>query len=253
MIIVAHRGASGLAPENTLPAFKKAVELGAPWVELDVHLTRDGVAVCFHDDRLDRLTPEKGKLSDWEWEPVSKLPVMPGAFGGQYPEARIPLLLDVFKNIPAPTRFTVELKKETERPALLVARTMEAILAADVLDRVRFISFEQDLLRQLRAWKADGRTGADLPIGVLGSRKDRDQMFERAREVKAVAIHLNSPAVDEAWRAQVREQGFLVNAWTVNTEGEWGRLAGLKVEEVTTDFPDRARTFFAAAGKDQGT
>lgn len=248
MIIVAHRGASGLAPENTLASFQKAIEVKAPWVELDVVLTRDGRAVCFHDNRLDRLTPEKGLITEWEWEPLSKLPVMPGAFNGQYPEARIPLLLDVLKTLPPHARFAVELKKELERPGLLVARTMEAVLAAGVLDRVRFISFEQDLLRRVRGWKADGRTGSDFPLGVIGSKKDRDQMIERAKEVKAAAIHLNFGGIDEAWRAQAREAGFLVNAWTVNTEGEWGRLAGLKVEEVTTDFPDRALAFYAAQG-----
>ena len=245
MIIVAHRGASGTAPENTLSAFKKAVADGAPWVELDVKLTRDGVAVVFHDERLERLTPETGLITDWEWEPLSTVPVMPGAFNGGYPEARIPLLADVLKAIPASARFAIELKKELERPALLVARTMEAVLQTDVLKRLRFISFEQDLLERLRAWRADGKTGAESPLGVIGSRGARDQMVGRAKAVQAEAIHLQSPAVDAALVTDARAQGLRVNAWTVNTESEWERLAGLKqVEEITTDFPDRALAYF---------
>src|SRR5687767_6359652 len=89
-VIAGHRGAMGMAPENTMPGFHKAVELGVRLVELDVRLTRDGKVVCFHDDRLDRVAAERGRVADWDWAALSKVPVMPGAFGGAYAEARIP-------------------------------------------------------------------------------------------------------------------------------------------------------------------
>lgn len=244
--ITGHRGASGLAPENTLDAFKKNVEVGGSVLELDVRLTRDGKLVCFHDDRLDRITPEKGLVSDWEWEALKDVPVMKTAFNGAYPNARIPLLSEVFAQIPAPNQIVVEIKKDLERPALLVARTMEECTRANALSRIRFISFEIDLLRRVRAWKPDSR--GPEPQGVvmapLGTKANRDQMIEFAKELKAIAIHLNHTGIDEEWTKRVHDAGFLVNAWTVNQEADWERLAAVGVDEVTTDFPDRALAFF---------
>src|SRR3954447_16619904 len=107
-LIVGHRGAAAAAPENTLASFRKALDLGLRAVELDVRLTRDGLPVCFHDDRLERVTPERGLLADWDWGPLSSVPVLPGAFRGAYPDARIPLLETVLRELPADCRFLVE-------------------------------------------------------------------------------------------------------------------------------------------------
>src|SRR5580658_7344129 len=71
--VIAHRGASAQAPENTMAAFRLATESGAKWVEFDVHLTQDGVPVIMHDDTLDRTTDGKGKIADASWADVQKL------------------------------------------------------------------------------------------------------------------------------------------------------------------------------------
>src|SRR5205814_8311490 len=114
-LIVGHGGPVALAPENTLPSVLRAVELGVRLVELDVRLTRDLVPVCMHDDRLDRTTAASGRVAEWEWEALSRVPVMPGAFGGAFPEARVPLLESVLTGLPADCRVLVELKADAER------------------------------------------------------------------------------------------------------------------------------------------
>src|SRR4051794_35718365 len=91
-LIVGHRGAAGLAPENTLAGFLKALELGVRCIEFDVRLTRDGAPVIFHDDRLDRVTAESGLVAERAWAELREVAVLPGAFGGAYPDARIPAL-----------------------------------------------------------------------------------------------------------------------------------------------------------------
>lgn len=230
-IIVGHRGAAGVAPENTLASFRRAVALGVRDLELDVHLTRDGFPVCFHDDRLERVTPGIGRVADLDWEALAALPVMPGGFGGSFPEARIPLLETVLTELPE-CRFVVELKADPERPGELVTRTLEVIRSAGAGDRCRLISFEPDLLRRARA-------AGDLPLGVLVGTRTAGELFPWAREVGAAALHPQHTLVDAALVSRAREEGFLINAWTVNHEEEVRRLAALGVDEITTDFPDR--------------
>lgn len=232
-IIVGHRGAAGVAPENTLAGFRRAVEMGVRVIELDVHLSRDGRPVCFHDDRLERVTSGSGRVADLDWEALADLPVMPGGFGGAFPGGRIPLLQSVLVELPE-CEFVVELKADVERPDELVARTLEVIAAAGAGDRCRLISFEQDLLRRVRA-------SSDLPLGVLVGNRTAGELFDRAREVRAAALHPQHSLVDEALVRRAAKEGFLINAWTVNSEEEVRRLATLGVHEITADFPDRVQ------------
>jgi glycerophosphoryl diester phosphodiesterase len=237
-LVAGHRGAAGLAPENTLPSFLKAVELGAPMVELDARLTRDGEVVCFHDDRLERVTPERGLVSEWEWERLSAVPVMPGAFGGAYPDARIPLLRTVLDAVPDECRVLVELKPDAERGDYLVERALETVHRSGTAGRCRIISFDHGLLRLVRALTG-GRSPA-WRLGGLAGRRDGETAFSRAREVGAEALHVEYRLADEDLLRRAKEEGFLLNAWTVNSPEEVRRLAALGVDEITTDFPDMA-------------
>src|SRR4051794_4541329 len=189
--IVGHRGAAGLAPENTLPSFRRAVELGVRLLELDVRLTRDGVPVCMHDDRLDRTTAATGRVTDWDSDRLSQVPAMPGAFGGAFPDARVPTLEAVLAGLPAGCRVLVEVKADPERAEELVHRTVETISRAGARDRCRLISFEQDLLRLAR--------DAGLPLGVIVGGRDRETLLPRAREVGAFSIPPHQSLVDEAF------------------------------------------------------
>jgi len=223
-----------VAPENTLPSFRRAIADGLRHVELDVRLTRDGQLVVFHDDRLDRVTPERGLVSERDWDALADVPVLPGAFGGVYPDARIPLLADVLESLPSECRFLVELKAEAVRPEALVDRTLEVIAAADAADRCRLISFAAGLLRIVRS--RDRR----VPIGVIAGPRDRNALLPLGRELGATALHPQCSTVDADFMALAQDGGFQVNAWTVNTGEEVRRLAGLGVQEITTDFPDIA-------------
>jgi glycerophosphoryl diester phosphodiesterase len=227
--VAGHRGAAGLAPENTLPSFRKALELGVRWIELDVRLTRDGRLVCFHDDRLDRLTADTGRLAEKAWSELRELPVLPGAFEGAYPEARIPLLEEVFAELPGSTHFLVELKPEVERAEKLVTDTL-ALIGGEAR-RCRFISFDQNLVRLVRA-------AGDYRTGVLTNPRDAAELLPRAREVKAVSLQAHQSVVTPDLLALAGAAGFRVNAWTVNTSDDARRLAQLGVDEITTDYPD---------------
>ncbi|MCC2671769.1 MAG: glycerophosphoryl diester phosphodiesterase [Armatimonadetes bacterium] len=239
-IIAGHRGAAGLAPENTLPAFRRAVELGVRMVELDVRLTRDGVAVCFHDDRLERVTDGTGLLREWDWEPLAGVEVMPGAYRRAFPHTRIPRFSEVLAALPADCRVLVELKPDPEQGDALVDRALEAIAAAEADERCRVISFAPELLRLTR------RKQPDLAVGVLATTREGHRLQPLARELRAEAVHAPHALVRAEFVAQVQEGGFLLNAWTVNTAEEICRLAALGVDEITTDFPDLGLTVTAS-------
>jgi glycerophosphoryl diester phosphodiesterase len=230
--IAGHRGAAGIAPENTLASFRKTLELGVSLTELDVRLTRDGQVVCFHDDRLDRVTGERGPVSEWDWDALSRVEVLTGAFHGAYPGATIPRLAEVLQGLPAHCRFLVELKGEPVRPELLVEQTLAEIEAAEAGERCRIISFHPDLLRLARR--------SPLDLGVLVATREAAQLFPLARELKAQAVHPPHNLVTPALVAETRDGGFLLNTWTVNTADDFRRLAALGVDEITTDYPDQA-------------
>jgi len=233
--IVGHRGAAGLAPENTLEAFRTAYALGVRLLELDVRLSRDGRPVCIHDDRLDRLTDARGPVADYDWEDLRRFRVMPGAFREAFPETRLALLGEVLEQMPADARFLVELKADPHRPAELVRSVIETLEAAECADRCRLISFEQDLLRRLWALGA-GRWA----LGVIRGAREGGTLIGSAREVGAVAVHAQVGSLDEDMVRRAREEGFLVSAWTVNHAGEVRRLGLLGVDEIATDYPDMA-------------
>lgn len=233
-IVVGHRGAAGLAPENTLASFRRALETGITWLELDVHLTRDGVAVCFHDDRLDRVTAERGAVAEWDWEPLSHIPVLPWAFDGAYPNATIPTLESVLRELPPDTRFLVELKSDPEREEPLVRTSLEVLRASGAEERCRIISFEPKLLRLCRQIAGE----ACPPLGVLVGPRNTDQLVPLARELNAEAIHPPHTVLNAALVAEARAAGWKVCSWTVNTREAVLPVAALDVEEITTDYPD---------------
>src|SRR4029450_436821 len=149
--VIAHRGASGTCPENTLPAFRRAVELGVPMVELDVQLTRDGHPVVIHDSTLERTTSGYGAVRRRTLAEIAALDagrwVAPALAG-----TRAPALGDVLATIPI--RINVELKAIGGDG--LEHRALQAVEEAGALGRVVFSSFHPSTLERLRGLPRGG-------------------------------------------------------------------------------------------------
>lgn len=150
MQIIAHRGASGTAPENTLAAIRRAWELGADGVEIDIHLTRDGVPVCIHDPDTGRLSPEKHLIEEVTLADLKQLDVgswKDPAFAGE----RIPTLEEVLAIVPERKTLLVEVKDVPGHQLALalmpIFKRMEDFLATR---QVHFMSFYPDLLWELQ-------------------------------------------------------------------------------------------------------
>ena len=160
--IIAHRGASYLAPENTLTAFRKAIEIGADGVEMDVQQTGDKKLVIHHDFLIDWHTDMRGQIYDMTMEELKALDF--GSWKGvSYKDERIATLqeaLALCREMEG-TVVQLELKATIDNDPDFVPRVIEEIHAADITDRLVMISFNHDLLRQAK------QLMPELKVGVL--------------------------------------------------------------------------------------
>lgn len=227
-LVIAHRGASGTRPENTLAAFRHALALGADMIELDVQLTRDGEVVVIHDTSLDRTTDGQGPVAARSLAELQRLDAGTW-FGSTCRGERVPTLAQVLADIPLPVN--VELKPAGEDG--LEARALTVVGAAGAMGRVVFSSFEEDALVRLR------EKSGDATIAVLWESEMISLAHERMERVAATALHLRKDAATPRTLASLGSLGIVVRVWTVNDQAEMDRLAAAGVGGVFTDFPER--------------
>jgi len=245
MIIVGHRGARNLWPENSLSGFKQLIALGAQAVEFDVHETRDGTHVVIHDPLLDRTTEATGAVRDLTAAQVLAAPLRSGQGerGGPAGEC-VPSLDDVlalFK--PTGMELHVEIKTDAagELPHGAIPRLVQKLHDAGVADRSILTCFVPDVLEQVsRAWP-QGRVLASLDhrsaemLGGIG---------------RALARYADIPncivAVQKTLLAATWDQCFGVlggehlGVWVINEPEEIDRWMRMPIRQITTDRPDLA-------------
>jgi len=228
VLVIAHRGASGTRPENTLVAFRRAEELGAQMVELDVQLSRDGEVIVLHDWTLDRTSDGRGRVGKRTIEELRRLDAGTW-FDRAYAGERIPTLGEVLAAIRLPVN--VELKSRGDDG--LEARALAVVEEAGALERVVFSSFDPESLVRLRA------RSARADVAVLWSGRRLTQALHLAGRVGATALHIRKDAAASAEVRKAVGDGLLVRAWTVNDPGESALLGNAGVSAIFTDFPER--------------
>jgi len=226
-LVIAHRGASGERPENTLAAYQLAVEQGADMIEVDLHRTRDGAVVITHDEELAGLGG-RGEIADATLAEVRAL----DAGGGE----RVPTLAELLDGYGQRIALNLELKRGTRAEyAELEAETLAALQSRSLLDRVLFSSFYDPVLHRLRGLAPSAR------IGLLISRRHPERAIERAKAVGAEALHPDVTLVTRALVDDAHAAGLAVYSYTVDEPAEMERLLRLGVDGLFTNFPDRMR------------
>jgi glycerophosphoryl diester phosphodiesterase len=232
---LAHRGARHAAPENTLPAFQRAVEMGADGFELDVQLTFDDVPVVMHGFDLKDVTDASGLTTEYTLEQIKELDA--GAhFDAEFAGTQIPTLSEVLDAFPEQI-VDVELKSLTPSDTGLERAVVEVIRKHRAEKRVIISSFNPFCLRRTR------RLAPELPIGYLTD-ADLGLVLRKGwllLGVKREAIHPNYTIVDEKFMAWARERNWRVNAWTVDEANDMKQLLALGVDAIITDRPDVLR------------
>lgn len=231
MLAIAHRGASGITPENTRVAFVKALDLGADMIEFDVQLTRDELPIIFHDETLERTTNGSGRVGETDFATISRLDA--GSwFGASFADHEVPTLEEVLGLLSGRVMLNIELKPDT-RVEQLVRRVVTAVARFELFQSVIFSSFHVGSLRSLRRLVPDAR------IGVLCQRGELPSALGIADELGAVALHPAAAMVDTDLVREAHARKLSVYPWTVNEPGEIALLRALGIDGIFTDYPDR--------------
>ena len=230
---IAHRGASGHCPENTLAAFGRAIELGADMVEVDAQLSSDGVVFLCHDDTLSRTTNGRGHLSQHSSNALRALDA--GSwFGDAFRGERLPTLEDAIGVLRGKVSLNLELKTGNNAAGPLERESIEILERHGLLDETVFSSFSARRTRAVREISARAR------IGVLVHRRIQlARAFELAREVGAEALHPWKTLVTPDLMRKAAKEGLAVRGWLVDASSQIERLCALGIEGIFTDFPER--------------
>ncbi len=235
--IYAHRGASGwdkqYAPENTMPAFEKAIEMGADGIEVDVQLSKDGHVVICHDERIDRTSSGVGWLKDYTLEELRRM-----SFSKGHPEfgnVPIPTLRELLDFLsPTGKELNIEFKNGVIYYEGLEEKTVAMIKEFNMEKRVIYSSFNHYSLKILK------NTVPNARIGIL-----TDQNFvsilEYVNMMQAEAIHPNYKNIDKLYIDNCHNNGTKVNIWTVDSLAEIKRFCEYGVDAIITDCPDNGR------------
>lgn len=240
--IIAHRGANKYAPQNTLPAFERAIELGADGFETDVHVTKDGVPVICHNYTVNDTSNGIGSIASYTIEDLKKLD-----FGSYYSPrfagTTIPTL-DEFLELVASSAIeimNIELKSPKEKESNIVEKTIKAVKAHGLFDRLLISSFDPKLLVDVK--KIDPR----CQTGFLYSPPHVETILSHifpvryAKHLGVDAIHPMDMYVNKQYVKAAHNAGLKVNVWTVNNESAIKRFIKYGVDGLITDCPDRVR------------
>lgn len=230
---IGHRGAKGLAPENTLPAFRIGLAAGADGVEFDVQRTADGHLVVFHDDDLKRIAGVTGRIVTSTLAMLRELDVG-RYFGPQFAGEVIPTLDEVLDSLPGDCFINIEAKRFKMRSDGLEAGLVEAIRRRNLFDRCLVSGFNPVIIRRVRRMDTRISIGLlyepDLPL-MLGVAWPR-------RVMRVQALHPWTGQLTEKLVQQAHREGYPVNTWTVNAPEEMRRVIDLGVDGIITDRPD---------------
>lgn len=229
---IAHRGFSGKYPENTMIAFKKAVEIGSDGIETDVHMTKDGAIVICHDEKLDRTTNGQGFIKDFTYDEIKKLDA--GLkFGERFKGEAIPDIdefLDYVKD--KNILVNIELKNDMIHYKNLEEKVVEKIYEYGMKDKVILSSFNHYAMVKVKDIDSSIKTGLLYEAVIYKAE-------EYAKMVGADALHPYFPAVmDKTVVDNIKKQGIAINTYTVNEEKDMEKLIQLGIDGIITNYPD---------------
>lgn len=234
--IFAHRGASHIYPENTLPAFQEAVKRGATGLELDVQLSKDGYPVVIHDEHLSRTTNGKGLVKNHTLRQLKSLNA--GSwFHSRFSHLKIPTLEEILiKAKPHPIHLNIELKNLLIRSEHLEEAVIQLIHKYDFSSRVILSSFNPESLRLVREIDTSIATGL-LYFGKL------DEPWKMAREIGAQYLEPPIEILTPDFVRKCHRQHLQVCPYNVNKWMDIYRAMDCQVDGIITMFPERVRRF----------
>lgn len=239
IVSIAHRGASGSchAPENTLAAFKEAINIGVDCVECDVHCTIDGIVIIMHDASMNRTTNLKGNIKEMTLAEVKKADA--GSwFHEKFAREPVPTLNELLELAKGKVITIIEIK-----PDNITDKVIRDIESAGAIGQVVLQSF------YLKAVKAVQEINPKIPRAILvgGALPVKRlssilELIHNASEVGASMINLSSKIITPELIEESHKRGVSVWAWTVDDELEMKKLANMGIDGITSNFPKRLKS-----------
>ncbi|HEY1598267.1 MAG TPA: glycerophosphodiester phosphodiesterase family protein [Pirellulales bacterium] len=240
VLVVAHRGASRVAPENTLLAFEAALQVGVDLVEFDYLHSADGVPVAFHDEELDRLTDAhavfgeaKIRLATKTLAELKRLDAG-GWFGPQFVGTRIPTLAEALDTILTGAMPLVE------RKAGDAATFVELIRQKNCLGRLAVIAFDWDFLADCR------RLAPDLTLGAIGQHDLTAAQLDEIQSFGAAFVGWNNDHLTKPYIDAIHERGLKASVWTVDDAERARQLIDFGIDAITSNVPEKIKAVVAA-------
>ncbi len=237
-IAFAHRGGAAGGLENTMVAFQASVDLGYRYIETDVHVTRDGVLVAFHDESLDRATDRIGLIRELTWSEVSAARV-----GGV---ERIPRFDDVLATWPD-LRINVDPKHDSA-----VQPLADALIRADSVSRVLVGAFSDARIAAVRRLCGPDLATALGPRSVARLRSATAGRSRSGRDAVAVQVpvkYSGIPVTTPRFVTRAHRAGLAVHVWTIDDPAEMNRLLDMGVDGIMTDRPDVLKDVLTSRGE----
>lgn len=223
-LVIGHRGAMGHETENSLASIQKAIDMGVDMIEIDVFKIKSGEIVVFHDDKVDRLTNGKGRIESYDLTELQKLKLK-----GNH---SIPTLQQVLNLIDHKVRLNIELKGSHTADSVSFIINYYLKEKGWTLDNFLISSFRWDELKRMRA--------LDKEIGIaILVENDPLMALPIAKELGAEAINPHYKELSLENVKEIKEAGFKIYPWTVNSKKDIKSMQGMGVDGIITNFPER--------------
>ena len=245
-LIIAHRGASAIAPEHTIIAYEIAQQAGVDYIEIDLQMTKDGVLVAMHDEKVDRTTEGTGFVKEYTLRELKQLnagkwfnEAYPDLANKQFEYEEVPTLEEIFLHFGDDVNYYIELKspriyEEMEEKLLALLKRYDLIQEGHDLPKVIVESFNEDSLTNFHALEPA------LPLIQLFSFKEKavlsDSDYERL-QTYASGIGVNLKSVDREFIHEAQLNGLQVHLFTIKTELDMKNAFNLDANGVFVDSP----------------
>ncbi|HUS81419.1 MAG TPA: glycerophosphodiester phosphodiesterase family protein [Armatimonadota bacterium] len=232
-MVCAHRGRSGVYPENTMAAFEAAIELGVDFIECDVHRTSDGRIVVIHDHDVKRTTDGEGPVSEMTFEQVRSLDA--GSWkAARFAGERIPTLAEVLERIAPRCVVDIEIKQRG-----IAGQVASQVTEAGAVRQTTVVSFDLSDL-------ADAKVASpELSCGLITSGPTEDTvgaahgLISSALGAGCNFITCHHPAVTETLVRECHVAGLVLMAWTMDEPDDIRRMIDMQVDALVSNYPDR--------------
>lgn len=242
---VAHRGGSHLAPQNTLAAFRNALTLPVDAIELDVHLSRDGQPIVFHDYTVDKLTNGHGNILDLDFAYLRSLNAAAHFPGGWSEPQQVPTLREVLELAKGHVRIYIEIKPSNRYGIYgsyphMAETVLAELRATDMIDHVLVMSFDWTVLPQIKALEPALQTGALVSDHEWNARAAHalENLSSQVTTLGCQWINMDATLFTAEMPPVFHKHNFKLGLWTVNSVHDMQCFAEAGVDSLTSDRPD---------------